>query len=307
VYEITLSVSACLRAGTRVDVAWAVRTAGFTSRDPNEALALTPGGGRIGAVCSGAANDQLAELGGRGGGRLVHLTVTELEAQLVGLACGGDATCLLMPAADLPPALWDRLRDRDPVCLVVRMDGGQVAAVELYDKDTVAGAGEEAARLFARGVSDSVVTDEAVTTVFWPVPQLLVVGTGAVADALRANADLLGWRTQVVSDPGAAAGVIAGLAVLDNVVVVAHDLELAGPALQAALASEVGYIGALGSRRTQQARADWLAYRDVTDLTRVHGPAGLDIGARTPPEIAVAIVAQALAIRAGREAPALSR
>ena len=46
-YDIALSVSACLRAGTRVDVAWAVRADGFSSRDPNEALAITPGGGRI--------------------------------------------------------------------------------------------------------------------------------------------------------------------------------------------------------------------------------------------------------------------
>jgi xanthine dehydrogenase accessory factor len=77
--------------------------------------------------------------------------------------------------------------------------------------------------------------------------------------------------------------------------VTSHDVEFAGRALEAALASKVGYIGALGSRRTQQARADWLAYRGVTDLARVHGPAGLDIGANTPPEIAVSILAEALA------------
>src|SRR5690606_4917313 len=107
----------------------------------------------------------------------------------------------------------------------------------------------------------------------------------------------LGWQVQVATDADAAAGLIAGLAVLDNLVVVSHDLELAGPALAAALAGEVGYIGALGSRRTQQTRADWLAYRGITDLSRVHGPAGLDIGSRTPPEIAVAILAEALAVR----------
>jgi len=78
--------------------------------------------------------------------------------------------------------------------------------------------------------------------------------------------------------------------------VVSHDVELAGAALEAALAGEVGYIGALGSRRTQQARADWLAYRGVTDLARVHGPAGLSIGAHTPPEIAVSILAEAMAV-----------
>ena len=63
----------------------------------------------------------------------------------------------------------------------------------------------------------------------------------------------------------------------------------------AALASEAGYVGALGSHSMQQSRADWLAYRDVVDLSRVHGPAGLDIGAKSPQEVAVAIAAQAIA------------
>ncbi len=306
-YEIALSVSACLRAGTRVDVAWAVQTHGFSSRDPNEALAITPGGGRIGTLLQGAGNDQLVALAGRGaGGRLVHVAVGDLEAQLAGLSCGGDADCLLIPATEFPAPLWDRLHDRAAVCLVARREGDRVTSVELYDKDTVAHAGEEAARLFGRGVSESLVTPDAVTTVLWPVPKLVVVGAGAVADALRANADLLGWRTEVATGADAATGLIAGLAVLDNLVVTSHDLEVAGPALMAALSSEVGYIGALGSRHTQQARADWLAFRDVTDLSRVHGPAGLDIGSRTPAEIALSILAEAVAVRSGRTAAALS-
>jgi xanthine dehydrogenase accessory factor len=102
-----------------------------------------------------------------------------------------------------------------------------------------------------------------------------------------------------------ATGVIATLAALDKVVVASHDDELAGPALAAALAGEVGYIGAVGSRRTQLARADWLAYRDITDLSRIHGPAGLDIGAGTPAEIAVSILAEALAVSSGTEKPGL--
>jgi xanthine dehydrogenase accessory factor len=81
--------------------------------------------------------------------------------------------------------------------------------------------------------------------------------------------------------------------------VLSHDDELAGPALEAALAGDVGYIGALGSRRTQQSRAQWLADHGVTDLERVYGPAGLDIGANTPAEIAVSIIAEALATKSG--------
>jgi xanthine dehydrogenase accessory factor len=306
VYEIALTVAACLRAGTRVDVAWAVEASGFSSWDRGEALAITPGGGRIGAVLSGSLNDQLVDLADQGKtGRMVRLHAGDLEATLAGLACGGDATCLLVPAADLPDEVWERLRHRDPVCLVSRLDGDRVVATELFGPETVAQAGEETARLFNRRASDTIVEPGSVTTVLWPVPKLVIIGGGALADALTAAADLLGWSTQVTTESRAATGVIAGLSGLDKVVVISHDDEVAGPALRAALAGEVGYIGALGSRRTQQSRADWLAYRGVADLTRVHGPAGLDIGANTPPEIAVAILAEALAVHNGRGAGSL--
>ena len=150
-------------------------------------------------------------------------------------------------------------------------------------------------------MSGTTVADDAVTTVLWPIPTLVIIGAGAIAEALDAAAGLLGWQTQTITDVSAATGVIATLAALDKVVVVSHDDELAGPALAAALSGEVGYIGAVGSRRTQRARADWLAYRDITDLSRIHGPAGLDIGASTPAEIAVSILAEALAVSSGTE------
>ncbi len=305
-YEIALSVSACLRAGTRVDVAWAIETRGFSFLDRNEALAITPGGGRIGSVLSGSLNDQLADLAEQGAtGRIVALNVGDLDAELAGLSCGGQARCLLMPAADLPDGLWERLQKRDAVCLVTRVDGDRVVETTMFDSATIADAGDDAAQLFRRGASDALIAPDAVTTVLWPVPRLVIIGAGAIGDALTAAADLLGWRTQVITEVGVATGVIAGLAALDKLVVISHDDDLAGPALSAALAGEVGYIGALGSRRTQQSRADWLAYRGITDLDRVHGPAGLDIGASTPPEIAVAIVAEAVAVKAGKGAGSL--
>jgi xanthine dehydrogenase accessory factor len=84
------------------------------------------------------------------------------------------------------------------------------------------------------------------------------------------------------------------------VVVVGHDHELAGRALAAALGSKAGYIAAVGPQRVQQARADWLAYRGLTDVERIHGLhglAGLDIGATSPPEVAIAVLAEALAVK----------
>jgi xanthine dehydrogenase accessory factor len=299
-YDIAMSVAACLRAGTQVDVAWAVETHGFGSRDHTEALALTPGGGRVGSVLSGALNDRLAELARTGGGgRIVDLPVGEVDALVAGLACGGDARCLLVPATDLPEELWRRLADREPLCLVTRLDGDAVVDTTVFGADTIGGAGEDARRLFERATSGTAVTADTVTTVLWPVPKLVVIGAGAIAEALVATAGLLGWNTQTMTDADAAGTVLAGLAGLDSVVVISHDVELAGRALLAVLSGGAGYVGALGSRRTQRTRADWLAGHGVTDLDRIHGPAGLDIGARTPAEIAVSIIAESLAVRSG--------
>ncbi|MFM8895206.1 MAG: XdhC family protein, partial [Actinomycetales bacterium] len=61
---------------------------------------------------------------------------------------------------------------------------------------------------------------------------------------------------------------------------------------------DAGYIGSVGSQSMQRSRADWLAYQEVIDLSRVHGPAGLALGAQSPPEVAVAIAAEILATRA---------
>jgi xanthine dehydrogenase accessory factor len=302
-YDIAMSVSACLRAGTRVDVAWAVETHGFSSRDRGEALALTPGGGRVGAVLSGSLDDRLAGLAPVEGGRIVDLEVGEVDALVAGLACGGHARCLLVPAAELPGDLWDRLAAHEPVCLVSRLDGDAVAETALFGRDDIGAAGEEAERLFRRAMSGTAVVGGTVLTALWPVPELVIVGDGAIAEALTATAGLLGWRTRTTTGPDA--DEFARLGPLDNAVVISHDTEVAGRALQALLTGEAGYIGALGSRRTQRTRADWLAEHGVTDLDRVHGPAGLDLGAGTPAEIAVSIVAEALAVRSGASATPL--
>ena len=86
------------------------------------------------------------------------------------------------------------------------------------------------------------------------------------------------------------------------VVTLTHDPKLDDPALQVALASEAFYIGSLGSRRTHAARLERLAAAGVPaqQLSRVHGPAGLDIGALTPAEIAASILAQCVAALHGR-------
>jgi xanthine dehydrogenase accessory factor len=161
-------------------------------------------------------------------------------------------------------------------------------------------------RLFGRGASTTAVTDlpdggRALAAALWPTPRLVVVGDGLLADALVDVATLLGWTGSVVNGVDDSVAAVAGLFRGDAVLVLTHERTVDAPVLRAALAGGAGYVGALGSRRTQAARTRWLAEHDVPeDVTgRVRGPAGLDIGARTPHEIAVSIAAEVLAVRAG--------
>jgi xanthine dehydrogenase accessory factor len=302
VYDIALSVAACRRAGTRVDVAWIVGTEQLGAVDATGAVALTPGGGRIGSLLGGALDSQLSELASRQSsvGRVHDLEVSVVDAAVAGLPAGGRARCVLTPESELPAELWQLLLDREPVCLVSRLDGDEITSTELYTTRTVDEAGEQAAEWFRAGATGVHVIGERLVTVLAPTTKLVLVGGGPMVDALVAAAELLGWQTVVAADAPTATGFIAGLSAGDCVVVAHHDIEIAGTALAAALSTDAGYIGALGSRRMQQTRADWLAYRGVTELDRVHGPAGLDIGAERPPEVAVAILAEALTTLTGR-------
>jgi xanthine dehydrogenase accessory factor len=92
------------------------------------------------------------------------------------------------------------------------------------------------------------------------------------------------------------------------IVVLSHDEKFDQPALLAALRSQAGYVGAIGSSRTNEKRFAWLRAQGFSDddLARIHAPIGLDIGARTAEETALAIVAEMLASRRGRAGGSLS-
>jgi xanthine dehydrogenase accessory factor len=125
--------------------------------------------------------------------------------------------------------------------------------------------------------------------------QLLVVGEGPVCDALGSLAAVLGWETVVARTTDEVA---AGLPDSTAVVVTSHHEALDAPALALSLAAArstgPAYVAAMGSRRTQERRRAWLLTHGVseTDLAALHAPAGLDIGADTPPEIALSVLAE---------------
>jgi len=294
VYDIAVAVAACLRAGTRVDVAWVLDSDLEPPPGPADAVALTPGGGRIGTLLHGALDDRLADAGT---GRLLTLDLSPLEAKAMGRR-GGRVRCLVVPADSLPADLWRRLAVREPVRLLTRLEKDRIVDTVTYDagpEDPVAKATLE---LVARGSSGSVLTEHGVITVLCPLPRLAVLGSGPIIDALAGLADVLGWSVHR-GDVTTIAGLAPGLTPRDALVVMSHDVDAAGTVLAEALDGRAGYIGALGSARMQQARARWLADRGITDLSRIHGPAGLDLGAAGPGEMAVAILAEAIAVRTG--------
>jgi xanthine dehydrogenase accessory factor len=282
VYDIALTVAACRRSGTRVDVAWVVGS-DLAAGGPDGALALTPGGGRVGSVYAGAFDQQLVEQAqglGEQRGRLVTLTLGDLEAQAFGLSGGGAVQVVVVPAALLPAETWRRLQDREAVRVRLTRAGDELVAGVLEDAD-------------AHDAGSSVDEHEVVTT--WrPVATVVLAGGGPVLQALEQMAPLLGWRTQLAGDPDTARGLVVGLGPLDAVVLAIHDVDLAGPVLASALDGSAGYIAALGSRAMQDARETWLTDRGAQGVERIHTPAGLDIGADGPAEVAVAILAQAI-------------
>ncbi|KQU66393.1 hypothetical protein ASD62_18435 [Phycicoccus sp. Root563] len=126
-------------------------------------------------------------------------------------------------------------------------------------------------------------------------PHLLLVGDGPVVEALTALCVPMGWTTTVSAEQ------VAVGPEHDAVVVTSHHEGVDGPVLRDALAAGTAYVGAMGSRKTQARRREWLLAHDVSEdsLATLHAPIGLDIGAQAPGEIAVAILAEVVAVRRG--------
>jgi xanthine dehydrogenase accessory factor len=294
-------IVAAVRDGRAAMLVRLVDARGMSSRWPGAVAAVstgtdraaTPGGLVAGQVVAGALDDRLAGLAlGRH-----EVRVSDVAAAGVGLSCGGQATLFVQPATDLPEAAWLRFETGRPVTLVTDLDGPTPGATVIRDDSRVAETGTRVIE------EDGVVR---LIAAYRPAMRLVIVGEGLLAEALAAQSALLGWTAEVSADPAVA----VSLGPSDGVIVLSHDDAIDVPFLAAALPGAVGYVGALGSRRTQDRRAAGLRAVGVTDteLARIHGPAGLDIGSSTPTEIALAVVAEFLAtVRGGSAVPLSER
>ena len=300
--------------------------AGLGPRATDELLLVDASGATDGSLLGGAADPALIEAARRllaaedGRAGVLELDIADDQAEDAGLTCGGYVNVLVQPLDDVPADLWDALAQGRPVALTTAVTGlsgsvvhrpgqpaqGSLGSAALDDLaqatagPLLARPGHHVARAWLDGV-------ELIVEAWHPVPQLLVVGPSALSDALVAQAGLLGWPASIARTRDEALTALSRLTADDVLVLVDHDHDAATPVLAGALAHGLGYVGALGSRHTQAERRRRLeaAGLDAEAMARYHGPTGLDLGARTPAETAVSIVAEVLAIRSGRPAAPL--
>ncbi len=223
-------------------------------------------------------------------------------------------------------ALQDARASRRAVTLATRLSDAAEALVYLDSAkgdlagDPVIVSAARRAMQIGRSETVEIGSQKIFLNVYVPPQRLIIVGAVHIAQSLAPMATMLDFDVTVVDPRGAWAtaqrfpGVKVikdwadeafqemGLDVSTAVVTLTHDPKLDDPALETALKSDAFYIGALGSKRTHAKRKERLAEVGITDeqFARIHGPVGLNIGARSPAEIAVSILGQIIEVRARR-------
>lgn len=300
------------RAGTGAALATVIETWGSAPRQAGSQLAVSGAGEMAGSVSGGCVEGAVVEeaLAALGDGRSRVLTfgVSDEEAFAVGLACGGTIRVLVEPVgAGMPePMLADLVAARAarrPLAYLVNLPDW---ARRLESPGSDAG-------LDARFRADkSGVEGDAFVGIHNPPLRMVIVGAVHVAQSLVGMARACGYDPVIV-DPREAFGSAArfpgeeichdwpdealatiGLDRRTAVITLTHDPKIDDPAIRAALASDVFYLGCLGSGRTHGKRVARLAEAGYSEagIARIHAPVGLDIGARSPGEIAVSIIAE---------------
>ncbi len=333
--EILETLARWKASGTKVATATVVSTERSAPRDPGAMLAVSESGDVAGSVTGGcvepAVFEEAREVLAGGGARLRTYGIADEEAFEVGLPCGGTVHIFVdaMDPATIDP-LAKAIEEERPVARVVPVSGPNAGAERLVfaDDDVSDEIGRTAQGLLAAGETSLVQVgdDEVFVDSFAPRPNMYVFGAVDHAAAVAEIGRFLGYRV-TVCDARAKFVTPERFPEADELVVewpdrflerspvdertaicvLTHDHKFDIPALKAALATNAGYIGAMGSRRTTEQRVELLRAEGVSDdeLTRIHAPIGLRIGARTPQEVAVSVAAQLIEVqRAPKESRA---
>ena len=312
--EVLKSSARWLDEGHRALLVTVVKTWGSSPRPEGAMLAVRDDGLVVGSVSGGCIEDDLIDRVRQKGieqtrPEAVKYGITAEEAHRFGLPCGGTIQLVLEPLT--PQSGIGEL------CHAV--EDGRLVAREV---DMVTGA----VRLDAALATDGVHFDgERLLTIHGPRYRMLVIGAGQLSRYLCNIAVGLDYQVTVCdpreeyteewSIPGTKIvrtmpdDTVIEMKLDERCAVIAltHDPKLDDLALMEALKTPAFYVGALGSRRNNQARRERLKEFDLndTELARLHGPVGIYIGSRTPPEIAVSILAEVTAAKNGVSLPTL--
>jgi xanthine dehydrogenase accessory factor len=337
-FDVLKDIERWRAEGQRIALATVIQTWGSAPRGVGAKMAMTSDARIAGSVSGGCVEAAVVEAGTEvletGKARLLHFGVSDETAWEVGLACGGKIEVFVKPLDSEPyECIEEALGAERAIASITVVEGtGLGREIVLEEDGTVVGTlGDgldekvtpEAQAALSAGVSrrarhgDS----EIFIDVTLPAPTLVAVGGVHIAIALASLAKTLGYRTVVVDPRGVfgseerfphADRLISewpseafqeiGLNRSTAVATLTHDPKLDDPALRTALQSQAFYVGALGSRRTQEKRRKRLLEGGLSEeqLARLWAPIGLDIGSRTPEEIALAVMAQVVAARNGK-------
>ena len=304
-----------LDAGRRVLLVTVVKTWGSSPRPPGAMLAVRDDGLVEGSVSGGCIEDDIVgkvRADGMTASRCESVTsgVTADEARRFGLPCGGTIQLVLEPLTKASGihALLDAIEGGQLVSRRLELDSGR-------------------ATLGPARVNDGLAFDgKVLTTIHGPRYRMLVIGASQLSKYLATMAQGLDYHV-TVCDPRTeyegtwdVDGVPLVTTMPDDTVVamnldercaviaLTHDPKLDDMALMEALKSKAFYVGALGSRANNAKRRERLLDLELTEaeIARLHGPIGLYIGSRTPPEIAVSILAEVTAVKNGVTLPDLA-
>ncbi len=328
--------------GDRVALATVVDTKKSAPQPPGTKMAINDQGELIGAVSGGCVEGAVVEVAegllDAGTPRLLHYGIADEDAWDVGLPCGGEISVWVenYDRSGLQGEFSELSLTGGRAAIVTALEGGPDPGAKLLvaaDRDRMGTLGDPELDVAAEAIAQAALWSERseliehgtvklFVDVTAPPPRLIIIGAVDFAAQLTEVAGIAGWRAFVV-DPRsrfateerfpAAERVIAAwpqialtqLAPIDRataIAVLTHDPKLDDAALIAALSSDAGYIGAMGSRRAQARRRERLLAAGIeeSELERISAPIGLDIGALSAAETALSIMTEIIALRQGR-------